>query len=131
MKLLENPHERYGPLPEWQEADKLLNPHPHLRTHQGAEEYLEKHIQRVEHLYKLLTDQGGGIWGLLQRAKAPKQFTNKVRALRMLMVWHQSDAQVLAHMQQRLEERLQQHEGLKSHYLYLLSQLEEAGQGNR
>ena len=131
MEILANPHERYGPLPSWQQADKLLASHPKLRTPQGAEEYLEKHIQRVKHLYQLLTGQGGGIWGFLQRIKAPKQFTNTVRALRVIMVWHKQNPKVLSAMKKRIEEELQQDEGLKPHYLYLLSQLEEAGQDSK
>lgn len=131
MNLLENPQARYGPLPKLELAEKLLAPHPHLKTRQGAMEYLEKHIARVEEVFALFSNSDSSIWAVLQRLKAGKQFANTVRALRVIMVWHGADQELLAEMKSRLEQRRDEHSGLKEHYSYLLTQLAALQNGNR
>lgn len=124
MKLLENPRARYGQLPPREKAAKLLAPHQWLQTREGALDYLEKHIGRVEELYSLLTEREMNMWAVLQRLKAKKQFTNTVRALRVIMVWHSDDRELLAQMKSRLEEKREQGGGLQAHFAYLLSELQ-------
>ncbi|MDD4657913.1 MAG: hypothetical protein PHW26_02590 [Eubacteriales bacterium] len=127
MKLLENPEIRYGPLPRIEAAQKLLEPRPDLQVYEGAMEYLELHLKRVQECYATLMSRDKGFWAFMLKAKAKKSFTNTTRALRMIMVFHRENKFVLNQIALRLKNELEQGSVLKPHYEYLLRLLQELG----
>lgn len=127
MKLLDNPEVRYGPLPRLEAAQKLLDPRPDLHVSEGALEYLELHLARVEESYSILHRREKGFWSFLERLKARKTFTNTTRALRMIMVFHHENKYCLNKMAVRIKEKLAQKDDLAPHYSYLLRLLAKLG----
>lgn len=125
MKLLEFPEVRYGPLPKWDAAAKLLKPRPDLQELEGAMEYLDLHLNRVAESYSILQKKETGFWGFLGRLKAKKEFINTTRALRMIMVFHRENKGVLDQMAKAIKEKLDQDDELALHYSYLLRLLAE------
>jgi hypothetical protein len=124
MDILSNPKLRYGPLPESEQAEKMLRSHDHLHTQNGAMEYLEKHLSRVKEYYWDLADKDKNIWSVLQRLKTRKLFFNTTKALRVIMAYHKGDLDLLNRMAGRIEQEPWDNE-LDNHYRYLLSLLEE------
>lgn len=127
MKLLEYPEIRYGPLPKVEQAQRLLLPRPDLQTPEGALKYLELHLNRTEDNYAYLTAGGKDFWTVLLRLKAKKSFTNTTRALRMIMVFHHEDKELLGQMAVRIKEKQEQVSELVPHYSYLLRLLKKLG----
>lgn len=127
MKLLQYPEIRYGPLPKLEAAQKLLAPRPDLQVEEGALEYLELHLNRVQESYATWKRRGQDFWAVLMRMKAKKAFTNTTRALRMIMVFHQEDKAVLDKMAVRIKEKLALEDDLAPHYRYLLRLLARLG----
>lgn len=127
MKILKNPERRYGRLPKMKQVHRLMLPHPHLQQAEGALEYLEKHLARVEENYPVLCSEDRDMWSIMLRAKAKKAFTNTTRALRVIMVYHHKDTDLLDKMALRLKEVMEQGGELVPHYQYLLTQLAELG----
>ncbi len=127
MKLLKNPEVRYGPLPRIEAAQKLLEPRLDLQVYEGAMEYLELHINRIQECFQTLQSQEKGYWAFIQRLQAKKAFKNTTRALRMIMVFHQENPFVLNQMAIRIKEELDRETELASHYEYLLRILKELG----
>ena len=127
MKLLEYPEIRYGPLPKVEQAQRLLLPRPDLQTPEGAMKYLELHLNRIEDNYAYLTAGGKDFWTVLLRLKAKKSFTNTTRALRMIMVFHHEDKELLGQMAVRIKEKQEQVSELVPHYSYLLRLLKKLG----
>ncbi len=125
MKLLKNPEVRYGPLPRIEAAQKLLEPRLDLQVYEGAMEYLELHINRIQECFETL--QSVGRYWTIQKLQAKKAFTNTTRALRMIMVFHQENPFVLNQMAIRIKEELDRETELASHYEYLLRILKELG----
>jgi len=127
LKLLEYPEIRYGPLPEMEAAQKLLEPRLDLQVYEGAMEYLELHLNRVQECYATLVSQDRGFWAFMLKAKAKKAFTNTTRALRMIMVFHRENKFVLNEMANRIKKELEQDSELTPHYKYLLRLLKKLG----
>lgn len=127
MKLLQYPEIRYGPLPRLEAAQKLLAPRPDLQVMEGAMEYLELHLNRVQESYAVYSRRGWDFWTVLLRLKAKKTFTNTTRALRMIMVFHHENKAVLDKMAARIKEKLALEDALAPHYRYLLRLLASLG----
>lgn len=123
MKLLQYPEVRYGSLPKLEAAQKLLAPRPDLQALEGALDYLEMHLERVEKDYATVQRRGWDFWTVLERLKAKKSFTNTTRALRMIMVFHTKNKFLLNKMAVRIKEKLELGGVLAPHYEYLLRQL--------
>ncbi|HBI57189.1 MAG: hypothetical protein PHT52_01835 [Eubacteriales bacterium] len=127
MKLLENPEIRYGPLPGIEAAQKLLEPRLDLQVYEGAMDYLELHLSRVQECYATLMSRDRGFWAFMQKLRAKKAFTNTTLALRMIMVFHQKNPFVLNQMVIRIKRELEKDNELKPHYEYLLRLLKKLG----
>lgn len=127
MRLLEYPEVRYGPLPRLEAAQKLLELRPDLQGSEGAMEYLDLHIGRVEESYATLLNKDRDFWSVLDRLKAKKAFTNTTRALRMIMVFHTKNKYVLNQMAVKIKAKLEEKDELAPHYSYLLRLLAELG----
>lgn len=127
MKLLQYPEIRYGPLPRLEAAQKLLDPRPDLQVLEGALDYLELHLARVEKSYATLQRKGWDFWTVTERMKAKKAFTNTTRALRMIMVFHHENKFLLNKMAARIKEKLELQDELAPHYRYLLRMLDQLG----
>lgn len=89
--------------------------------------YLELHLNRTEDNYAYLTAGGKDFWTVLLRLKAKKSFTNTTRALRMIMVFHHEDKELLGQMAVRIKEKQEQVSELVPHYSYLLRLLKKLG----
>lgn len=127
MKLLKYPEILYGPLPAIEAAQKLLENRLDLQVYEGAMEYLELHLKRVQECYATLVSRDRGFWDFWQRVKAKKAFINTTRALRMIMVFHKANRFVLNEMAIRIKKELEQDSELTPHYEYLLCLLKELG----
>lgn len=127
MKLLQYPEVRYGPLPRLEEAKKLLEPRLDLQVTDGALEYLELHLARVEENYAAINSKGMDFWTVLGRIKAKKSFTNTTRAMRMIMVFHHENKYALNKMAERIKQKLELGDDLAPHYSYLLRLLAQLG----
>lgn len=123
MELLENPEVRYGPLPSIEAARRLLEPRLDLQVYQGAMDYLNLHLARIQECYAVITEKKG-FW---HRYKAKAAFTNTTRALRMIMVFHRDNMFVLNEMAKKIKTEMDGVEELRPHYLYLLSLLKILG----
>ncbi|MTI95833.1 MAG: hypothetical protein FH749_10180 [Firmicutes bacterium] len=125
MKLLENPEDRYGPLPTRSFVERELKPHKHLQTNEGAWEYLELHLARVEECFAELQKEDNNIWGWLARKRATSSFTNTTKALRVIIKYHEEDLELLTKMRKHIETKAEERNGLEPHYRYLLGLLDE------
>ena len=125
MKYLKNPEKFYGPLLRTEKVDKMIADYPHLQNTEGALEYLEKHLGRVEENFAVLTNKDKGMWSYMLRVKAKNSFLNTTKALRVIMVYHKENEKFLGKLAARVAEKLEEQDELAPHYSYLLRQVEE------
>lgn len=126
LKLLKNPEVRYGPLPGIEAARELLAHRLDLQVYEGAMEYLDLHLGRVQDCYEILSSSPKRLATIKRKIKARWAFINTTRALRMIMVFHRENPFVLNQMAIRIKGMPGQN-GLKPHYEYLLRLLISLG----